>query len=100
MRISPKDFEQMTPVEFVYAWIMWADYEEDKMRGEWERERWSTYALLAIQIECNKLPPSTEMLPLSWDEKSKEPIQISMEQRLESVAEMMKQIDINRKGDL
>ena len=40
MRLAPDVFAAMTPAEFVYAWLGWAEHEQRRERQAWERGRY------------------------------------------------------------
>lgn len=82
MGLTPEVFEMMTVAEFVYASWGYAERVKEQMRSDWERERWSTYLLLSIQIDPKDRRDMIEMLPLPW-ERAIEVRELTIEERRE-----------------
>lgn len=57
----------MTPAEFYYAYLGWADLEQSRLKQAWERDRWVAWVLTSIQIEKKDRCDMTTMYPLPWD---------------------------------
>lgn len=57
----------MTPAEFYYAYLGWADLEQSRLKQAWERERWVAWVLTSIQIEKKDRCDMTAMYPLPWE---------------------------------
>lgn len=68
--MSLDDFERCTPSEFYAAWKQWHEQMERMERSSWERMR--TLALVYVQPYSKHALSAHELLPLPWDEESKE----------------------------
>lgn len=98
MGLSPREFNDMTPAEFFYAWMGWRKHQADRARDEWERTRWSTYFQMSVHVDPKHRGSLMELLRLPWDEnKIAECQEISMEERRERAKEMLKHISHEQK---
>ncbi len=93
MGLRPCDFEQLTPAEFIYAWLGWQGQQENLLRQAWERERWAVWILTSIQMERKDRQPMTQMFPLPWENQISEPVELSMAERVERVNNILKTIE-------
>ncbi len=77
----------MTPAEFIYAYIAWADIEQSRTRQAWECERWAVWVLTSIQLEKKDRLSITDMFPLPWEEASStfDNRELSMQERVQRV---------------
>lgn len=94
MGMRADDFNDLTPAEFIYAWIGWMELQESRIREAWERKRWAVWILTSIQLDRKDRQPMTQMFPLPWESQPMEIKELTMEER----AERVKQI-LNKKND-
>lgn len=88
MRLAPEAFEGMTPAEFVYTWLGWANLEQSRMQQAWERERWAVWVSTCIQLDKKDRLPMTEMFPLPWERLQAVKKEPTMQERMERIKEM------------
>ena len=94
MGMRPDDFDDITPVRFIYAWLGWMEREQSRMRQAWERERWAVWILTSIQMERKDRQPMTQMFPLPWEAATvAEPVELSMAERVQRVNKILKVIE-------
>ena len=90
MGIRPSDFENLTPAEFIYAWIGWQNLENDRQKMAWERQRWAVWINTTVQLEPKDRKSMTEMFPLAWDEKHEEHRELTIAERRAIANKMIK----------
>nr|DAG24698.1 MAG TPA: hypothetical protein [Caudoviricetes sp.] len=88
MHLAPDDFAEMTPVEFVYAWLGWSELEQFRTRQAWERERWAVWVATCIQLDKKDRQPMIEMFPLPWEATVPLQRELTSEERKERIQEM------------
>lgn len=88
--MRPDDFNDLTPAEFMYAWIGWMELEENRVKQVWERERWAVWILTSIQMEQKHRQPMTRMFPLPWENVPAQIREMTMEERIERVKKLLK----------
>ena len=93
MGMRPDDFNDLTPAEFIHAWLGWMELQEAGMRQAWERERWAVWILTTIQMERKDRLPMTQMFPLPWEAIPAQSADLSMKERLERVKRIMQKND-------
>lgn len=93
MGMRPCDFEDMTPVEFLYAWMGYSRKKQDEQRQQWERTRWEVWTLTCIQLEPKDRKPMTVMFPLAWDKPESLPksTELTMAERQERVKKILQE---------
>lgn len=89
MAMRPDDFNDLTPAEFIHAWFGWMELQEAGMRQAWERERWGVWILTTIQMERKDRLPMTQMFPLPWEAIPTQATDLSMNERLERVNQIL-----------
>ncbi len=89
MGITPESFYVLTPAEFVYAWIGYADKAQTEFRQSWERERWQTWVLTSIQLDRKDRRAMCEMFPLPWENTPEPTEELSMSDRIERVNKIL-----------
>lgn len=89
MGMCPDDFDALTPARFMYAWIGWMDMEENRTKQEWERQRWAVWILTSIQMDRKDRQPMSQMFPLPWEATPTEATDLSMDERLERVNQIL-----------
>ncbi|GAB0481654.1 hypothetical protein KML24007_04000 [Alistipes indistinctus] len=88
--MSAADFNDLTPAEFMYAWVGWMELEENRVRQAWERERWAVWILTSIQMEQKHRQPMTQMFPLPWETLPAEVEELTLDERRERVKQLLK----------
>lgn len=89
MGIAPESFYTLTPAEFVYAWVGYADKVQTEFRQSWERERWQTWVLTSIQLDRKDRRAMCEMFPLPWENAPEPTAELTMQQRIERVNKIL-----------
>lgn len=92
MGITPETFYALTPAEFVYAWIGYADKIQTEFHQAWECTRWQAWVLTSIQLDRKDRRPMGEMFPLPWEAlatptENKKPL--TMSERMERVNQIL-----------
>lgn len=90
MRISPSEFHDMTPAEFIHVWFMWNNMQQDIIKQQWERTRWATWILTTIQLDKNSRLPMNEMFPFPWEKTIEYRHEMSIDERKSRVKELLK----------
>lgn len=92
MGLQPSEFENMTPVEFRYAFDGWLAEKEESIIRSWEQARFLAYYSMIIDIEPKNRKPLKVMFPMAWDnaEETQEAPEISYEERVRRVHEYWK----------
>lgn len=72
----------MTPRQFFNAQKGFFDLVNQSEREAWERCRFSTTALINVQLPKNKKIKVTELIQFDWDKKSK-PVEMNEEQLIQ-----------------
>lgn len=89
MGLRPDDFNELTPAEFIYAWIGWSELEQNRTKQAWERERWSVWVATCIQLDKKDRQPMTQMFPLPWEEVVSIQQELTMEERKKRVNDIL-----------
>ncbi|MFI3299258.1 MAG: hypothetical protein R3Y49_05605 [Rikenellaceae bacterium] len=88
--LSSEEFNTLTPVEFYYAYLGWADLEHSRLKQAWERDRWVAWVLTSIQIEKKDRCDMTAMYPLPWEDKTiHTQKELTMEERRNRVTKIL-----------
>ena len=90
MGIAPTTLYDMELSEFSAAYQGWSRLQEHQMRQMWELARWHGAATISPHIKSSG--NIMQMLPLPWDSKTAATEEISIEERQERAAEMLKHL--------
>lgn len=87
MGLQPTEFENMTPVEFRYAFDGWLAEKEENIIRSWEQTRFLAYYTMIINIKPENRKPMKAMFPMAWDsaEDMQEEPEVTYEERLRRV---------------
>lgn len=89
MGLQPSEFEEMTPVEFKYAFEGWLTSREESIILSWEQARFLAYNTLILNLKSSDRKPMKVMFPMAWDnkEETEDIPELTYEERVEKVRE-------------
>ena len=90
MSIAPAVLYDMELAEFSAAYQGWSRMQEHQMRQMWELARW--HGAVTISPHVKSSGNIMQMLPLPWDSNTATTEDISIEERQERAAEMLKHL--------
>lgn len=90
MGMTPSALYEMELREFNLAYAGWSRLQEHQMRQMWELARW--HGAVTISPHVKSSGNIMQMLPLPWDSNTAATEDISIEERKERAAEMLKHL--------
>lgn len=90
MGIAPAVLYDMELADFSAAYQGWSHLQEHQMRQMWELARW--HGAVTISPHVKSSGNIMQMLPLPWDSNTAATEDISIEERKERAAEMLKHL--------
>lgn len=89
MGLQPSEFENMTPVEFRYAFDGWLAEKEETTIRSWEQTRFLAYYGLIMDLKSGDRKPMKVMFPMAWDskEETEDIPELTYEERVRRVRE-------------
>lgn len=92
MGLQPSEFENMTPVEFRYAFDGWLAEKEENIIRSWEQTRFLAYYTMIVQVKPENRKPLKVLFPMAWDnpEDTQDEPEITYEERVRRVQEFWK----------
>lgn len=92
MGLAPSELYSLELVEFNAAYEGWLRLRRETMRDNWERTRWSTVRLAALQMTSTA--NIMELFPLPWDDECRATAsaeeEMTIEERRRRVEEIMR----------
>lgn len=88
MGMAPSELYALELCEFLAIYEGWRRLREQSSRELWEVARWQSAIAISPHVQQQK--PLTELLPLPWDRKSVNDVDVDIEVRKEQALKMLK----------